>query len=89
MPISDPFETFTHDLSSPIGGGFDITPDNAADLAKMTRALMVSAPGNVAVVLRNGDTITLPSLTPGGGYPFRVVRVLATGTTATGVKGLI
>jgi hypothetical protein len=89
MPISDAFENFTHDLSSPISGGFDITPNNGADLTAVTRALMVTVAGNVAVVLRSGTTITLPGLTPGVVYPFRVARVLATGTTATGLKGLI
>jgi len=89
MPISDSFSDVQPGLNSPACGGFDITPDDAADLAKVTRALMVSAAGDLAVVLKSGDTLTLPGLTPGVIYPVRVLRVLATDTTATGIKGLI
>ena len=33
--------------------------------------------------------VTLPALSPGVLYPIRIARVLATGTTATGIKGLV
>ena len=89
MPIPDKFSDFTSGLSSPICGGFDITPDDATDLQGMTRAIVLGAAGDVAVVLKNGDTLTLPALTAGVIYPVRVSRVLATGTTATGLKGLV
>ena len=89
MPISDQFNDFQPGLSSPVQGGFDVAPADGADLAQVTRALMVSGAGDVAVTLKNGDQITLPGLTPGVIYPVRAVRVWATGTTATGVKGLI
>ncbi|MEM8654399.1 MAG: hypothetical protein AAGF36_06610 [Pseudomonadota bacterium] len=41
MPISDMFSTYQPGLSSPVQGGFDITPDDGADLAQVTRALRV------------------------------------------------
>ncbi|MEM8654400.1 MAG: hypothetical protein AAGF36_06615 [Pseudomonadota bacterium] len=41
------------------------------------------------MTLKDGDTLTLPGLTPGVIYPIRAVRVAATGTTATGIKGLV
>jgi len=89
MPISDNFRGFAAGLSSPIQGGFDIAPTDGTDLAEVTRALMVGGAGDVAVTLKNGDAITLPGLTPGVIYPIRVTQVAATGTTATGIKGLI
>ena len=89
MSISDKFSEYTSGLSSPICGGFDITPDDATDLASVTRAIILGTAGDVAVVLKNGDAITLPALAAGVIYPVRVSRVLATGTTATGLKGLI
>ncbi len=89
MPISDQFDGFHSGLNSPISGGFDITPDDATDLPRMTRAVMVAAAGDLAVVLKSGETLTLPALTPGAIYPVRIARVLATGTTATDVKGLV
>lgn len=89
MPITDPFATHVDSLTGPVTGGFDITPDDGADLASVTRGLMVSAAGDVAVTFRDGSTVTLPGLSPGVIYPLRVTRVLASGTTATGVKGLV
>jgi|TARA_B110000908_G_scaffold163200_1_gene209524 hypothetical protein len=89
MPIADKFSEYTSGLSSPIFGGFDITPDDATDLVSLTRAIILEGAGDVAVILKNGDAITLPVLAVGVIYPVRVARVLATGTTATGLKGLI
>ena len=89
MPIPDSFSSFDTGLTGPICGGFDITPDDANDLASITRALMVTGSGDLGVVLKDGDTLVLPGLTPGVIYPLRIVRVLATGTTATGIKGLV
>lgn len=89
MPITDTFSDFTTGLSSPVCGGFDIAPNDGADLQGITRAIILGGAGDVAVVLKNGDTITLPALAVGVIYPVRVARVLATGTTATGLKGLV
>lgn len=89
MPISDTFGDFQSGLNSPVEGGFDVTPADGADLPTLTRALMVAGAGDLAVTLKNGDTITLPALAPGVIYPIRARRVEATGTTATGIKGLI
>nr|WP_231886333.1 hypothetical protein [Sulfitobacter sp. HI0054] len=50
--------------------------------------MMVASVGDLAVVLKSGDAVTLPALSPGVIYPLRIARVLATGTTATGINGL-
>jgi hypothetical protein len=76
-------------LTGPICGGFDIVPDDAADIAQVTRAIMVTQAGSVSAVLKSGDMVTLPNLIVGVVYPFRVARVLEAGTTATGIKGLV
>lgn len=89
MPISDPFASHAQSLNGPVTGGFDITPDDGADLATLPRALMVSTVGEVAVIFADGSSVTLPGLTPGVIYPLRAARVMATGTTATGLKGLV
>ena len=88
-PISDKFSEYTFGLSSPISGGFYITPDDATDLVSLTRAIILEGAGDVAVILKNGDGSTLSVLAAGVIYPVSVARVLATGTTATGLKGLI
>lgn len=89
MPILDTFQHHQDGLTGPISGGFDITPDDASDLPQMTRGLMVASAGDVAVVLKDGTALTLPALAPGVIYPLRLSRVLATGTTAAGLKGLV
>ena len=88
MPIIDQFDSYSPSLTGPVTGGFDITPDDATDLTTLPRALMVTGTGDMAVVLKDGATLTLPGLAVGVIYPFRVRRILATGTTATGIKGL-
>lgn len=66
-----------------------VTPDDGADLASNTRALMVSVAGDVVVdFVTTGASVTLTGLQPGIAYPFRVKRVRATGTTATGILAL-
>ena len=89
MTILDTFGDFTPGLSSPICGVFDIVSDDVVDLPNVTRAIVLESGGDVSVVLKNGDAITLPALTAGVIYPVRVSRVLDKGTTETGLKGLI
>ncbi|MFG6569879.1 MULTISPECIES: hypothetical protein [Sulfitobacter] len=55
----------------------------------MTRGVVVASAGDLAVVLKSGDAATLPALSPGVIYPIRIARVLATGTTATAIKGVV
>lgn len=88
MPITDPYQYHAGGVSAPLTGGFAATPDDAADLPVLTRALMVGGGGDLAAVLKDGSTVTLPELAPGVVYPVRVARVLATGTSASGIVGL-
>lgn len=89
MPITDRYDSFTPDLTGPAISGFDVAPDDGVDLATLPRALMVTDAGDVAVQFADGTAITLPGLTPGVIYPLRPCRIMATGTTATGIKGLV
>ena len=88
MPTNDPFASHARTLNDPVAGGFAITPSDTIDLAFMPRALMVAGGGDVAAVMQDGMTLTLPALGAGVIYPIRIRRVLATGTTATGILGL-
>ncbi|MCC5973627.1 MAG: hypothetical protein JJT81_06200 [Rubellimicrobium sp.] len=88
MPTNDPFASHARTLTDPVAGGFAISPSDTTDLAVMPRAIMVAGGGNVAAVMQDGMTLTLPALGPGMIHPFRIRRVLATGTTATGILGL-
>ena len=63
-----------------------VTPNDSTNLpGGVTRALLVGADGNVAVVYANGSEDTL-FLAAGIVHPISVARVKSTGTTATGVK---
>ena len=89
MPVHDQFDAHHTGLNSPVSGGFNIVPDDGADLPQVTRGLLLTGAGDVMAVLKNGDTLVLPNLSAGVIYPIRIARVLATGTTATGLKGLV
>lgn len=67
---------------------FDIAPDDGADLAQVTIALNVATPGTVRVTTVDGSTSDI-SVNPGHAFPIRVRRIWLTGTTATGIRGLV
>lgn len=88
--MADRFRSFTRGFTSPLTEAFSIAPDDAADLAEPTRALMVATAGDVAVRMLDGSSpVTVPALQLGVLYPLRVSRVLSTGTTASGLLGLV
>lgn len=64
-----------------------IAPSDSTDLAQVTRALNVAAAGLVRVRTVGGDTADV-YVAAGVAFPIRVRRVHATGTTATGIRGL-
>ena len=74
--------------TGPIVGGFEITPDDSTDLLILTRQIMVTTAGPVKVTFRDDTTLVTPPLQIGFPYSFRVKRVWATDTTATGIVGL-
>ena len=74
--------------TSPANSLFSITPNDSTDLPALARQIYVGTGGNVAVKDSEGNTVTHKNV-PSGCYlaPFFVVRVLATGTTATDLIG--
>ena len=84
----DPFKGHRPGLSSPVESGVVVVPSDAETLPAVTRALYSGTGGDITVRLASGDTITLVETTPGSIYPLRVDRVLASGTTASGIVGL-
>lgn len=80
---------FISDTRSSISG-FAITPNDGVDLATNTRGIYVGGAGNVAVILED-DTASVTFVAPpvGSVLPIRARRVLATGTTATNLIGLV
>lgn len=63
-----------------------VTPSDTTDLTRGTcRGLYIGATGTVVVQTEEGVTLTLAGLAAGSILPLMVRRVLATGTTATGL----
>jgi hypothetical protein len=87
--MQDKYATYAPGLESPARDGFAITPSDSDDLPEVTRALYVGAEGTVAVALASGASVTLEGVSAGTLLPLRVSRVLATGTTASAIIGLV
>ena len=73
--------------SDPAATVFDITPDDATDLAQITTGINVATPGTVRVTTIDGTTADL-SVVRGEIFPVQARRIWQTGTTATGICGL-
>lgn len=67
---------------------FDVSPDDGADLPHVTTALNVATPGVIRMTTVDGSTADL-TVHPGHAFPVRARRVWLTGTTATGIRGLV
>lgn len=68
-------------------GYFPITPNDGTDLPVEIRGLIVAVGGNVSLDRLDGTNVTLTL--PAGYFPLQAQRVRATGTTATGLTGLV
>jgi hypothetical protein len=88
-PMSDRFASHTPSLTGPASTGFPITPDDTMALPETTRALYVGGGGSLAVEMASGAVLTFEGVTDGMLLPLRVSRVRASGTTASGIIGLV
>jgi hypothetical protein len=86
--MPDRFQYSTPSLSGPASHAFAVTPSDGSDLSETTRALYVGTGGALAAVMASGATVSFGSVASGTFLPIRVVRVLATGTTASAILGL-
>lgn len=64
------------------GSAEAVTPSDSANLATPS-VIYVGVSGNVRVTTPQGDTVTFANVPSGSTVPVQVLRVLATGTTAT------
>lgn len=74
--------------SDPAVRVFEISPDDSTDLPEIVTALNVATPGTVRVTTVDGTTSDI-SIRPGQPFPIHARRVWMTGTTATGLRGLL
>lgn len=85
--MPDRYDSHTPSLSSPLIGGFSITPNDLVDLPAVTRQLRVTGSGGQLAISWAGGDQTVEPVVSGDVLDWRVRRVLATGTTATGLRG--
>lgn len=73
----------------PISRNFAITPSDSADLAQLTRELIVGTGGTVTCDLAKGGRFINTQLTLAAGtHKLAIKRVYSTGTAATGLVGV-
>lgn len=80
--MTDTFESYKAGLESPATRHFAITPSDSEDMAIRPRALYVDAGGTAVITDEDGIDVAY-TLIAGVTFPFRGVRIKATGTTAT------
>lgn len=74
--------------SDPAISVFEIIPNDNTDLEQQTIALNVATPGTVRLTTVDG-AVSDVSIHPGHAFPVRAQRVWMTGTSATGIRGLV
>jgi hypothetical protein len=87
--MPDRFQNSSPSLSGPATHGFAVTPHDTNVLSETTRALYVGAAGTLAVVMASGASVTFSGLASGTVLPVRATKVMATGTTAADILGLV
>ncbi len=75
--------------SGPAMAAFAVVPHDTNTLPERIRGLYVGASGNIAVQLTEGTTTLFSNCQAGTILPVRAVAVLATGTTAANLVGLV
>jgi len=76
-------------ITAPAVNAFDITPSDTAEITYITRGLFCGTSGTVKVQMSGGGVVTFQGVAAGTTLPVRVKMVYATGTTASGIIGLI
>lgn len=84
--MTDTFHAYNPSLDSPAENHFEITPSDTADLPFRPRALRIDTGGTI-VMRDDAQQDVSYTVADGEILAFRPWRVLATGTTATGIVG--
>jgi hypothetical protein len=86
--VANPFSDRVVSLSGPATDLVPVTPDDNTDLADTAIALYVEGAGTVAFVSAAGAA---RSVSVSGNFilPVGALRILATGTTATGIHAMV
>lgn len=76
--------------SAPARKAFTISPSDSSELTYVTRGIYTGAGGAIAVILVDDtSSVTFANVPAGIVLPLRARQVKSTGTTATGLIGLM
>ena len=78
---------YTPTATGPADHGFQITPSDDTDLAMATRSVFAGGAGVIKWHNANGQ-VQHTTVTDNERVPIKARRILATGTTASGLEGL-
>lgn len=87
MAAANPISKSSTAWLGPASGAVAITP-HASDTFTPTRGIICAADGTVAAKFADTAADVSLTLTAGVVYPFSIVAVRITGTSATGIVGL-
>ena len=90
--MSNPFEGVGASLNGAVSTWVSVTPSDGSDnvgTGNTAIGLWVGTGGNLCVVTKNGDTVTIPSWPDQAYWICGCTRVKSTGTTASNIFALI
>jgi len=83
------FKNFSTSASSPSVDQIEVIPDDDADLPEPVRSIYIGNGGTLRITNPKGNVVNFTGLLGGFPYPYAAIRIHSTGTTATGIVGLI
>lgn len=87
MPVEKLVTAGTND-TAPADDFIAVTPSDSTDLAFVARAIYVGGTGNLTVISPTGQSTLFANIAEGMIHPIRCNRIMATGTTATGLVAI-
>ena len=86
--MQDPFKSRVPNLNGPATDLLPVVPSDALDLPAVAVALFVETAGSLSFVAQSGETRS-DNMTDFSILPVGTRRVLASGTTATGIHAFV
>ena len=86
---TDRFQGVPSGIDGPGDDAFAVTPSDGAAFAVAARSLYVGTSGDVTLITRAGASIKFTAVPAGAILPVRCVQVMATGTTASNIVGIV
>ena len=85
----DPFGPYSNGAAGSALASFVVEPSDTTDLPSVVRAVVLGTAGTVRWRGRDGSINNTAPLPAGFILPIQAVRIHATGTSATGLTGLV